>query len=124
MRANTTPAQWVYALDSRADVYFLADRRTPYPYIFHHSPILTRPGIDRLRLVLTGPGRPRVVAVYRDPNHFDPSGTLGFLLNRGYRVVWRPAPGVRVLMRRPGWFGHRPHVRRGPGNRFGRKLAG
>ncbi|MFL5780107.1 MAG: hypothetical protein ACJ760_02235 [Thermoleophilaceae bacterium] len=120
MRANTTPAAPVYALDSRADVYFLADRRTRYPYIFHHSPILTRSGIDYLRLMLTGPRRPRVVAVYRDPNHFDRSGTLAFLLNRGYRVIWRPAPGVRVLVRRPGWFGHRPHVRHPTGRHLTR----
>jgi hypothetical protein len=107
VRANTTTADTIYALDSRADLYYLAHRRTRYPYLWHHSPVLTHRGLVMLRLMVTGPERPRFVVVYRDPNHFDPTGALAFALNRGYRVVWRPAPGVRVLLRRPGRFGRR-----------------
>src|SRR5205823_5406188 len=99
-----------------ADLYYLAHRRTRYPYIWHHSPVHTPAGVALLRLMLLGPERPRIVVVYRDPNHFDRSGALAFELNRGYRVAWQPAAGVRVLLRRPGWFGHGPgpHRRRHP----------
>jgi hypothetical protein len=112
VRANTTERETIYALDSRADLYYLANRRTRYPYLWHHSPVLTHRGLVLLRLMLTGPERPRIVVVYRDPNHFDRSGALALALNRGYWLVWRPAPGVRVLLSRPGPFGQRLPCRR------------
>ncbi|MEA2308776.1 MAG: hypothetical protein QOI65_1062 [Thermoleophilaceae bacterium] len=105
VRSHTAPADTIYVVDSRADIYYLADRRTPYPYLWHHSPLLTRRGLQLMRLMLTGPDRPRAVAVYRDPGHLDPSGALTMALHRGYRLAWRPAPGVRVLLRRLAPFG-------------------
>jgi 4-amino-4-deoxy-L-arabinose transferase-like glycosyltransferase len=105
VRANSTPDDTIYAFDSRAGLYYTADRRTRYPYLWHHSPLLTATGRALLRLYLTGPDRPRIVVTYRDPNHFDPSGMLAIVLHRGYKLAWRPKVGIRVLVRRPARFG-------------------
>jgi hypothetical protein len=105
VRANSSPSDTIYALDSRADLYYLADRRTRFPYLWHHSPLLTPNGMALLRLHLTGPSRPRIVAVYRNPLHFDPSGLVSIALRRGYRLAWKPKTGIRVYVRRPVRFG-------------------
>jgi 4-amino-4-deoxy-L-arabinose transferase-like glycosyltransferase len=105
VRANSRPSDTIYALDSRADLYYLADRRTTFPYLWHHSPLLTPTGLALLRLHLTGPERPRIVVVYRDPTHFDRTGVTSLALRRGYRLVWKPRSGIRVYVRRPVRFG-------------------
>ena len=102
VRVHTAPSDTIYALDSRAELYYLADRRTRYPYLWHHSPLLTPRGRALLRRELTGPERPRIVVVYRDPRHFDHSGATSVALHVGYKLVWNPRAGVRVYMRRPG----------------------
>ena len=100
LRAHSSPRDSIYALDSRADLYYLADRGTRYPYIWHHSPVLTPNGRARLRRYLAGPERPRFVVVYRNPAHFDRSGALARVVERGYALVWKPKYGIRVLVRR------------------------
>lgn len=101
-RRNTTPAERIYVLDSRASVYWLADRRTDYPYLWHNSPIRTAKGMKLLRAMLAGPRRPRIVLLYRNPKQFDPTGAVPRILARYYREVWRPHKGLRVLVRRDG----------------------
>lgn len=105
IRANTTPRDSIYALDSRAEIYYLADRSTSFPYIWHHSPVLTPKGVALLRLHLMGPERPRIVAVYRNPRHFDRTGFVSLELAAGYREVWQPRTGIRIYVRRPVRFG-------------------
>jgi hypothetical protein len=105
VRANSRPSDLVYALDSRAELYYLANRSTGYPYLWHHSPLLTPNGRALLRLHLTGPGRPKIVVTYRDARHFDRSGLTSIAIRRGYRLVWRPRRGIRVYVRRPVRFG-------------------
>ena len=105
VRANSRPSDTVYALDSRAELYYLADRSSGYPYLWHHSPLLTPTGLALLRLYLTGPGRPKIVVTYRDARHFDRTGLTAIAIRRGYRLVWRPRRGIRVYVRRPVRFG-------------------
>jgi hypothetical protein len=129
LRAHSRPSDRIYALDSRADLYYLADRGTTYPYVWHHSPVLTPAGRARLRSYLAGPAAPLFVVEYRNPAHFDRSGKLSRILDRRYAFVWQPKFGVRVLVRRapPRAGGARP-VRRllpldllGRGSRAGRR---
>jgi hypothetical protein len=98
--ANSSPADTVYVLDSRADIYWLADRRTRYPYIWHHSPLLTPGGMAQLLRMLARPDRPRIVVLFRNPLHLEPTGVLANAIHRRYKVAWRPAKGVQVLVRR------------------------
>jgi hypothetical protein len=100
VKQNTTPADTIYALDSRATLYYLANRVTRYPYIWHHSPLLTPSGMKLLRKMLAGPDRPRIVVLYRNPSELDKSKRMAGILTRGYRLVWQPVKGIRVLVRR------------------------
>ena len=100
VKQNTTPKDPIYALDSRATLYYLANRVTRYPYIWHHSPLLTPSGMKLLRKMLAGPDRPRIVVLYRNPRELDKSQRLAAILTRYYREVWRPVKGIRVLVRR------------------------
>ena len=100
VKQNTTPADTIYALDSRATLYYLAGRVTRYPYIWHHSPLLTPSGMKLLRKMLSGPDRPRIVVLYRNPRELDKSRRLAAILTASYREVWRPVKGIRVLVRR------------------------
>jgi hypothetical protein len=110
VQRNTTPADTIYALDSRAELYFYADRRTTYPYIWHHSPALTPAGKALMRRMLAAPSRPKIVILYRNPRHVDPSGALSEILHYEYRVVWQPRFGVRVLEERPARLAARARV--------------
>ena len=83
-----------------ATLYYLADRVTRYPYIWHHSPLLTPNGMKLLRRMLAGPDRPRIVVLYRNPRELDKSQRLAAILTREYRLEWRPVKGIRVLVRR------------------------
>jgi len=100
VKQNTTPADTIYALDSRATLYYLAGRVTRYPYIWHHSPLLTPSGMKLLRKMRSGPDRPRIVVLYRNPRELDKSRRLAAILTASYREVWRPVKGIRVLVRR------------------------
>ena len=97
---NTTPADTIYVLDSRATIYYLADRTTTYPYLWHHSPLQTPTGMKLMRKMLAGSARPKIVVAYRNPRQLDPSQRLAAVLTRNYRTVWRPVKGIRVLLRR------------------------
>jgi hypothetical protein len=99
-RRNTTPRDTIYVLDSRATIYYLADRRTTYPYLWHHSPLLTASGMDLLRGMLAARDRPKIVIAYRSEDNLDPTKRLGRILARNYRVVWRPVKGIRMMVRR------------------------
>ena len=101
VQRNTRPTDTIYALDSRAELYYYANRRTVYPYFWHHSPALTPAGKALMRRMLAAPSRPKIVVIYRNPRRVDPSGALSRILHDKYRFVWQPRFGVRVLVERP-----------------------
>jgi 4-amino-4-deoxy-L-arabinose transferase-like glycosyltransferase len=98
VRASTGLHDSIYALDSEADLYLLADRRAAFPYLWAH-PLEEIPGaMGRLRALLDGKGRPRLVIVYRRPTVVDPSGRLGRILHDDYRVQERvPSADATIL---------------------------
>jgi 4-amino-4-deoxy-L-arabinose transferase-like glycosyltransferase len=100
VRASSSPRDRIYALDSEADLYFLASRRSAFPYLWAH-PLEEIPGaIGRLRALLAGRDRPRLVVVYRKPGVVDPSGALGRILRDDYRFEERvPATDVSIFRR-------------------------
>lgn len=96
IRAATGPDDRIFVLVSQADLYFLADRRTDYPYLWG-KPIEKIPdALPRLRAMLDGPERPRLVVLNHDPARVDPSGATGRILAARYRP-WRTVEGVPLL---------------------------
>jgi 4-amino-4-deoxy-L-arabinose transferase-like glycosyltransferase len=90
------PAEPIYALDSEADLYFIADRPAAFPYLWAH-PLEEIPGaLDRLRGLLAGPGRPRLVIEFRSPSRVDPTGVLARIVARDYRP-FETVAGVELL---------------------------
>ena len=99
VRAHTTRRDRVYALASRADLYFLADRRAAFPYLWRNSPLAEPRNMKKLRLLLRSPRRPRIVVQFQPPNSVDGSGRLAAALRANYRQIWlyRGTPNVPVL---------------------------
>ena len=96
----TRPGQPIYALDSEADLYFLADRPADFPYLWAH-PLEEVPGaLGRLRALLDGSERPRIVVVFRSPRVVDPTGKLSRILAADYRPLETVGrPGIELLER-------------------------
>src|SRR5439155_405941 len=63
VRAHSTPRDQLMALPSRADLYFLAHRLPPIPYLWEHTPLVRASTIRTLRRRLAGPERPKFVVV-------------------------------------------------------------
>jgi hypothetical protein len=98
VRQMSSPHAEIYALDSEADVYLLADRRAAFPYLWAHPLDEISGAMGRLRALLDGPSHPRLVIVYRKPRLVDPSGKLGRILRDDYTVAERvPATDVTIL---------------------------
>jgi hypothetical protein len=95
VKADSRSHDAIYALDSEADLYFLANRRADFPYLWAH-PLEEIPGaVGRLSSLLDGRNRPRLVVVYRAPDRVDPSGRLARVLREDYRLQER-VPGTEV----------------------------
>ncbi|MDQ1651572.1 MAG: hypothetical protein QOI35_772 [Cryptosporangiaceae bacterium] len=85
VRASTCPGDPIFVLVSEANIYFLARRDSPYPYLWG-KPIEKIPGsLERMRAVLSGPHRPVVVLLNSSPRSVDPSGQLSTVLGERYR---------------------------------------
>ncbi|OZV84554.1 hypothetical protein CA850_01505 [Micromonospora echinospora] len=96
IRAGTRPEDQIFVLVSQANIYFLADRRTDYPYLWG-KPIEKIPdALPRLRTMLDGPNRPRVVMLNNAPARVDPTGQVERILAEHYRP-WREVEGVSLL---------------------------
>jgi 4-amino-4-deoxy-L-arabinose transferase-like glycosyltransferase len=98
VRSHSSPHASVYALVSRADFYFLADRRAASPYLWG-QPLNTIPGARAsLARTLAARQRPQFVVLFqRAPLHHAESG-LRAILDRDYHAVWRaPETGTTVL---------------------------
>src|SRR5438128_3893822 len=102
VRAHSTPRDQLMALPSRADLYFLAHRPPPIPYLWEHTPLVRASTIRTLRRGLAGPERPKFVVVVEDARDIDTSGRLRRIVARYYRDVWSPrgVRDIRVLLAR------------------------
>ena len=70
-----------------ARTYLASGRRSPYPYLWFLG-IAHIPGaLQRLRDTLAGPGAPRYIAVYQQPETIDKQGDIGRTLRTRYRHV-------------------------------------
>jgi hypothetical protein len=108
--AHSPPRSSIYALVSEADLYFLAGRPSPYPYLWE-AEVQQIPGaMTRLEHTLAAPTGPRLVLVYTPATSVDRSGGLERVLARHYRAVHTfTAEGLSVVV-----MGRR----RGPGPQF------
>lgn len=88
IRGHSRPNQTIYALDSRADLYFLADRDAADKYLWSHPLHAIRPAVPGLVRILASERRPKFVIVYEHPDDVDPSHRLRRVLKRWYRVAW------------------------------------
>jgi hypothetical protein len=85
--AHTPPRSPIYALVSEADLYFLAGRPSPYPYLWE-AEVQQIPGaMARLERTLASPSGPRLVLVYTPATSVDRSGRLERVLVGHYRPV-------------------------------------
>jgi 4-amino-4-deoxy-L-arabinose transferase-like glycosyltransferase len=97
VRTHSTSRERVYALESRADFYFLASRSSAFPYLWG-QPIQAIPGaLASLERTLASPHRPKLVVLFqRSPLHRHK--LLRAIVDRYYRQVWRaPRTGTPVL---------------------------
>lgn len=86
IRAETEPSDQIFVLVSEANLYFLSQRTTDYPYLWG-KPIEKIPdALPRLREMLDGPGRPALVVLNNEPDDIDPTGSLTRILVERYRV--------------------------------------
>ena len=98
VRAHSSRDDRIYALISRADVYFLARRRAAFRYLWVHPLRETRSARDALVSTLSSPGRPRLVVVFQHPKHDAFGRRVSAALAAGYRIAWRaPVTGTPVL---------------------------
>lgn len=97
VRRHSSPRDSVYALESRADFYFLADRAAASPYLWAH-PLNEIPGaLASLERRLAMRTRPRFVVLFQQPPRHGEGAGLGPILRRYYVTVWR-APQTRTAV--------------------------
>jgi 4-amino-4-deoxy-L-arabinose transferase-like glycosyltransferase len=97
VQAHSSSREDVYALESRADFYFLASRVAAFPYLWG-QPIQAIPGaLASLERTLASPSRPKLVVLFqRSPLHRH--RLLRAIIDRYYRRIWRaPRTGTPVL---------------------------
>jgi hypothetical protein len=92
LRANTAPGEAVLVTPlAGGSIYFLADRRPAYRYVWYR-PAQAIPGaLAELRATLVE-NPPALVVVLADPALVDPSGRTTELLRSRYRIVATPGP--------------------------------
>jgi hypothetical protein len=99
--AHTPPASPIYALVSEADLYFLAGRPSPYPYLWQAEVEQIPGAMTRLEHTLASPAGPRMVLVYTPATHLDHTGRLQHVLSDNYRPVRTfTASGLTVVAMR------------------------
>jgi hypothetical protein len=83
----TRPSDRIFIVFSEADLYWLAQRTSPYPYVWT-QPIQKIPGaIVQLDALLSGPTRPALLGVQQSPDSVDPSGRLAGVIRSNYMLV-------------------------------------
>jgi len=95
--ASTAPSDRIYVLESEAYLYFVAQRISPYPYLWG-KPIDKIPdALPRLRAMLASPQRPTLVILDTpDPDSVDPSGGVAAGLAKYYHLD-STVDGVEIL---------------------------
>ncbi len=95
--AETTPDDHIYVLESEAYLYFAAQRRASYPYLWG-KPIDKIPAaLPRLRAMFTAPDRPTLVILDTpNPDDVDPTGAIRQALSTYYHLD-RVVDGVVIL---------------------------
>jgi 4-amino-4-deoxy-L-arabinose transferase-like glycosyltransferase len=99
LRTDSRPGAAIYALDSEADLYFLAGRPAAFPYLWGHPLLEIHGALAELRKLLQSPARPAWLIVYRTPDRVDPSGRLEQVVARDYRF-WRRIAHTRITILR------------------------
>jgi 4-amino-4-deoxy-L-arabinose transferase-like glycosyltransferase len=96
---RTRPTDRIFIVEAEANIYWLAQRTTAYPYIWG-KPIDKIPtAIPRLQAVFAAEDRPALVGVQTPPDRVDDSGTVGRLLATHYRPV-QTLEGMTLYVRR------------------------
>ncbi len=96
---RTRPTDRIFILEAEANIYWLAQRTTAYPYLWG-KPIDKIPtAIPRLQAMFAGEDRPALVGVRTPPDRVDDSGTVGRLLATHYRPV-QTLEGMTLYVRR------------------------
>ena len=96
LRAHTGPSDRIYALYADASIYFVADRRSPYPYLWFLGVKHIPGAIERLRATLSGPRAPLYIARYQPADAID--GGVARIVARDYRQV-ATIDGIPILRR-------------------------
>ena len=96
LRAHTRPSDRIYALYADASIYFVADRRSPYPYLWFLGVKHIPGAIERLRATLSGPRAPLYIARYQPADAID--GGVARIVARDYRQV-ATIDGIPILRR-------------------------
>jgi 4-amino-4-deoxy-L-arabinose transferase-like glycosyltransferase len=99
LKAHTGPRDTIYALYADASLYFAADRRSAFRYLWFLNVAHIPGALHGLESVLGGPRAPRYVAVYQAPGSIDRTGTVQRILERRYRPAIT-IQGVPILARR------------------------
>ncbi len=93
IRAHSTPRDTIYALASRADLYFLSRRNPPVPYLWAHSPLQRKSVKQSLLAQFAAPGGPKFIVESRSVKSLDKTGRAERILRERYRFVYRPSGG-------------------------------
>lgn len=96
LRAHTRPSDRIYALYADASIYFVADRRSPYPYLWFLGVKHIPGAIERLRTTLAGPDAPLYIARYQPADAIDAG--VARIVARDYRHV-ATVDGIPILRR-------------------------
>jgi hypothetical protein len=96
---QTRPVDRIFIIESEANIYWLAQRSSVYPYIWG-KPIEKIPtAVPQLQAVFAGARRPALVGVQTSPENVDRSGTVGRLLTTHYRPA-QTVEGMTLYVRR------------------------
>ena len=96
LRAHTRSSDRIYALYADASIYFVADRRSPYPYLWFLGVAHIPGAIARLRATLSGPGAPLYIARYQPADAIVVG--VARIVARDYRRV-AVVDGIPILRR-------------------------
>jgi 4-amino-4-deoxy-L-arabinose transferase-like glycosyltransferase len=99
LKDHSRPTDTIYAMYADASLYFAADRRSAFRYLWFLNVAHIPGALGQLENVLRGPNGPRYVALYQAPGSIDRTGTVQRILETRYRPAIT-IQGVPILARR------------------------